>query len=355
MKRKTLAIRFSILLTAFMLLTQHTVAAPHDDPASGIEFASLQAGKIVVANRASGDISIINVETDQVLSNISLPGPAAEPMYVVYTQAGNRVFVGDRANNQVVAFDADDFSVEGTVSVGAGVFHMWANPQGNQLWVNNDIDNTASVINPWTLNVIKTVPMPADLVSLGGKPHDVVLDTRSAYVTMVGLAGDDYVVKFSQRTFEEIARTPVGKDPHVSLTLRNQLLYVPSQGGNAVFALNRKTMQPVTDIPVPGAHGAGMTRKGKTFYTTNLPGAGVDGLVTIDTRTNSVVGTPVNTPYPVPHNIALTPNGRKLYVTHSGAAANNVSVYTTDKQDVIPILFSDVTVGFNPFGLSFVP
>ncbi len=315
------------------------------------------AGKIVVANRASGTISIINTLTDQVADTITLPGTNPEPMYVVYTRLGNRVFVGDRANNQVVVFDADDFSVVDEVPAGNGIFHMWADPQNSQLWVNNDIDNTATVIDPLNLQVITTVPMPADIVSDGGKPHDVVLDTRFAYISMIGVAGpNDYIVKYSRGTFAEVDQQPVGKDPHVSLTLRNQLLYVPTQNANEVLVLSRETLDEVTSIAVPNAHGAGMTRNGKTFYTTNIANGGVDGLFTIDIRTNTVTGNPVDTtPYPTPHNIALTPNGNKIYVTHSGATADTVTVYTTTSQDPMPVFKTAVTVDLNPFGLAFVP
>ncbi len=314
------------------------------------------AGKIVVANRASGTISIINTLTDQVADTITLPGTNPEPMYVVYTHLGNRVFVGDRANNHVVVFDANDFSVEDMVPAGNGIFHMWADPQNSQLWVNNDIDKTATVIDPLNLDVITTVPMPTDIVNDGGKPHDVVLDTRFAYISMIGVIGpNDYIVKFSRRTFAEVDQEPVGKDPHVSLTLRNQLLYVPTQGANEVRVLNRGSLDEVTSIPIPNAHGAGMTRNGKTFYTTNIANGGVDGLLTIDTQTNMVIGDPVHTPFPVPHNIALTPNGTKLYVTHSGATADMVTVYTATSQNPMPVLKTAVTVGINPFGLAFVP
>ncbi len=314
------------------------------------------AGKMVVANRNSGTISIINTNTDQVVDTITLPDTNPEPMYVVYTHVTHRVFVGDRSNNQVVVYDADDFSVEDTVPTGNGVFHMWADPQNSQLWVINDADKTATVIDPTTLQVLTTVPMPTDLVTDGGKPHDVVLDTQFAYVTMIGLVGgNDYVVKFSRRTFQEVDRLPVGKDTHVSLTLRNHLLYVPTQQANEVLVLNRRTLEEVTSIPVPGAHGAGMARNGKTFYITNISGGGTNGLFAINTKTNTLVPNPTDTPNPVPHNIALTPNGQKIYVTHSGATADTVTVYTATKQDPVPLYKDTIIVETNPFGLAFVP
>ncbi len=355
MKRSSLPLVLALLILAL-------IAVPF---AAGPAYAAGERpsnGKIVVANRNSGSISVIDARAGELIDTFPLPQGLddnfPEPMYVVYTRAGDQVFVGDRANNRVVSFDADDFSVIGTVPTGAGVFHMWADDRGRQLWVNNDIDNTTTVIDPRTLSVLATVPTPADLVAMGGKPHDVILDPqgRLAFITVLGLAGEnDYVVQFSTDTFMETGRAAVGKDPHLSLTGRNDLLYVPSQGNNAVYILNRYTMEQVKVLDIPGAHGAGMTNSGKYFYTTNLPGGGADAIFTIETKNNTIVGDPVDSPYAVPHNIALTPFPDKLYLTHSGATSDKVTYYEVRGNDPTPVLAGEVTVGLNPFGLSYVP
>ena len=352
---------------------QESQDPPESQPAreteEALKFPGLSApkGKIVIANRASGMISVIDVASDQVIGTYALPAAdkMPEPMYVVYSRG--RVFVGDRTNNRVAVFNPRTFAVETTVPAGAGVWHMWADPFDRQLWVANDIDKTCTVIDPLTLQVLATVSMPAGLVAAGGKPHDVILDPNTgefAYVSLIGVTGAaDYVVKYSTRTFQEVGRVAVGKDPHLSLTPRNNLLYVPCQGSNVVTVLSRGTLTPVTSISIPGAHGAGMTSDGETFYTTNFPGGGNDGLWTIDTVSNTVVGAPLDTPFPGPHNIALTPsrgaffpNGggaRKLYLTHSGATANQVTVYKLNGD--MPVYYKEIKVGFNPFGLAFVP
>jgi YVTN family beta-propeller protein len=321
--------------------------------------AARASGRVVIANRASGSISVIDANTDAVVATVDLPmgDSAPEPMYVVHTPRKNRVFVGDRANNRVVAFDARTFEVDGMAAAGSGVFHMWADPQGHQLWVNNDIDNTTSVIDPGTLSVLATVATPADLVALGGRPHDVIVDPQGnfAYVSVLGIDGDeDYVVQFDTGSFEEIGRAAVGQDPHVSLARQHDQLYVPCQNSNVVVVLNRFTMEEITRIDAPGAHGAGMSANGNVFYTANLSGGGTDALWAIDTRTNDVIGMPSDSPFPVPHNLALNPNGKKLYVTHSGGTADKVTVYEMTRRDPVPVLVAEVTVGFNPFGLAYV-
>ena len=328
--------------------------------ATGLAFGADRhtAGKIVVANRVSGTLSIIAADTDQVIETIELPADnnPPEPMYVVYVSQYHRIFVGDRANQRIVVFDADDLSPIDTVPAGQGVWHMWAHHWGKQLWVTNDIDNTATVINTKTLRVITTVPMPADLVALGGKPHDVILDHAAAYITMVNVSGaNDYVVKFDRTTFLEVARAAVGKDPHVTLTRKNDQLYVASQNSHIVQVLNRRDLTEITSITVPGAHGVWITHSGTTLYVTNLPGGGTDGLFTIDLATYTVIGDAVDTAFPGPHNLVATGDGRKLYMTHSGATANQVTVYTIDKRAPVPVPLGAITVELNPFGLAFVP
>ena len=346
--------RFSVRLLVALTAAISLLLAP---TASIGAQAGNGSGQVVVADRASGTISVIDAGDDQLFGTYSLPvgDNSPEPMYVTYVKAGNHVFVGDRANNRVVVFGADDYSVVATIPAGAGVFHQWADPHGRQLWVNNDIDNTATVIDPEGLTVLGTAAMPADLVAAGYKPHDVVLDPkgRFAYLTMVGGAVNDWLVQFDTATLTEVNRAQVGLDPHVSLSQRDNLIFVPAQNSNVVMVLNRNTLALVAQVAVPGAHGAAMTHNGKVFYATNLPGGGVDGLFAIDTKTNTVIGS-ADTPFAVPHNVVVTRND-KLFVTHSGATADKVTIYNVTTSDPVPELRGEVTVGLNPFGIAYVP
>ena len=348
------------LLTPLLLVGCDTQNNEEEQLASETPFAAdarVPDGHVVVANRASGTISVIDARNETVAATIPLPQaedePLPEPMYVVFDATSDRVFVGDRANSRVVAFDARTFAVEGTVPAG-GIFHMWADPRGRQLWVTDDVNLAMTVIDPQTLTVLTTIPVT------GGTPHDVFVDNRAhfAYVTLFVTDGADQVIQFSAESFAELARTDVGEDPHVSLTAGNRWLYVPCQNSNAVYVLDRASLAQHTILDVPGAHGAGMRSDGKFFYTTNLTGGGTDGLFAIDTRTNRVVGsldTPPGNPIATPHNIALNPSGRKLFVTHSGATAHQVSIYTLAEPTLELGASAVVEVGLNPFGLAYVP
>ena len=107
---------------------------------------------VVVANRFSGSISFIDAISDQVLETLSIAG--SQLMYIVYAPAHDRLYVGDRSQNKVHVIDPASRTLESSIDVGNGVFHMWAGGNGDQLWVNNDIDQTTSVIDLNTNRVI---------------------------------------------------------------------------------------------------------------------------------------------------------------------------------------------------------
>ena len=56
----------------------------------------------------------------------------------------------------------------------------------------------------------------------------------------------------------------------------------------------------------------------------------------------------------MPHNIVLTPDSQKLFVTHSGPGTQ-VTIYTVAPDVPVPVYAGEVTVGLNPFGLAYVP
>jgi DNA-binding beta-propeller fold protein YncE len=340
-----------MLLAGLAVLAGLMLAAPVSASVIGAD------GGVVVANRGAGSISVIDVETSGV-TNFDLPnaGSTPEPMYVVYSPNNDTVFVGDRANNQVVAFDAQTFDVVDTIPTGAGVFHMWGEPSTGQLWVNNDVDKTVTVIDMDTFGVETTFATPTDLNDLGGKPHDVILDPNQpyGYVSMIGVSGgNDYVVQYDTATYMEINRLPVGGDPHLSLSPNHDRLYVPTQDTDEVVVVDRATLAPLDTIDVPNAHGATHSADGSIFYTTNIADGGADGLVVIDTTTDTVLAT-LSTPFGVPHNLALSPDEHLIYITHSGGGSDQVSIVDVSDPSN-PMYLTSVTAGTNPFGIATVP
>lgn len=335
-------------------------------------------GRIIVANRTSGTLSIIDEASGKLLKNVTVAGKYArppEPMYVNYVASLNRLLVNDRSNNQIIALDADTYRLINTAPIDAGAFHMWTDGKGKQTWAVNDVKKSLTIINPKTMKVLKTLNVPAadDKDFASGKPHDVLLDKQGkyAFVTIVGVGGatdHDFVVQYSTKTFKEIARQAVGKDPHVGILNNGKLLFAPTQNANKVYVFDpAKKLAKVAEIPVPGAHGAAWTPDNKFFYTSNLPAASdaegnKDALWALDTQKLEVVA---SSPFPdVPllkaaHNITINGKGSKLYLTHSGHedgdSTGDVSIYNISADHPMPMLQDIVSVGINPFGITYVP
>lgn len=331
----------SLIAAASLALPLAVVAAPgsgvsadgyHDDDA------------IVVANRGSGDVSVIDADTLDV-TTFDLPGDA-EPMYVSHDGRRGRVLVGDRASSSIVALDDETFEVVGTVAVGDGVFHQWLDPNRRQLWVVGDTSQTVTVVDAGRLEVLSMIDIPADLVARGGKPHDVFVKGRFAFVSMLGLDdGSGVVLRYSTRTFEETGRIATGADPH--LYVRGGTLYVASQGASTVTSYRTATLDERDRTEVPNAHGIWVTRR-REVLVTNIAAGGTDAVWDLDRRLR--VDDVVDTVVPTPHN--LVEFDGHVYVTHSGATADQVSVIHHDRRG-----FGDsttVTVGTNPFGLALI-
>ncbi len=338
-----------LLLILAIALSSCSKDAMVSPAADDIELKKSTKERVVIANRTSGDISVIDAANNAVLGTYAMPDNG-EPMYVVHVPQAKAVFVGDRANDRVVAFDEDTYSVIATIPAGAGVFHMWKSANGRQLWVNNDVDNTTTVINAVSMQVKANAATPADLVSMGGKPHDVFVDPNKkyAYVSVLGLVGsNDYIVKYNTNKYQEVDRVAVGKDPHLFADDVNNLLYVPCQGSDSVYVIDRSSMEVVDRWYLDNAHGIFMPGSGDYVYAADIANS---RLATFETASGSMIGAPVPAPFPLAHNLTINNAEDKLFVTHSGGAADQLSIYTLSPA---PTFSTSVRVGTNPFGLAY--
>ena len=296
---------------------------------------------VAVANRGDGSVSFIDAMSDNVVGTLSIAG--SEPMYVVYVEARDKVYVGDRAQSKVHVINPATREVEGSIDVGNGVFHMWAGGNGDQLWVNNDIDETTSVIDLNTHTVIETI-------SIGAKPHDVFVteDGSRAYISVFQPGEDaDQVFMYSTSTLQKTGEQDVGRDPHLYHLFRKDKLYVPCQSGQ-VYALDGSDLSIISEMEFPGAHGIYGTLNQNTLFVTNLPGAQI---FSINAIKDEQIGEPASSD-PIPHNIVVNKKASKLFVTHSGGAANTLSVFDIGPHEELTYS-TTVTIGANPFGLAY--
>lgn len=297
--------------------------------------------KVVVANRGAGSISFIDASSNQV-STLAISG--SEPMYVVYVPTKDKIFVGDRAGKKIHIINPQTKAVESSITVGNGVFHMWVDGMGKQLWVSNDIDNTISVIDLNTNTVVKTI-------NVGMKPHDVFLskDATKAYVSVFNAdaAMPDKVYMYSTSDYSKTGEASVGKDPHLYHLPTSNKLFVACQSGQ-VYALNGSNLSVISNNAFTGAHGIFPSPDNNTVFVTNITG---QQLYSINATTGMQNGMPLMALSATPHNIVVNEDGNKMFVTHSGGAATAVSTYTISGTNLTA--GTTITAGTNPFGLAY--
>ena len=297
---------------------------------------------VVVANRGAGSISFIDANTNIVTN--TLPIADSAPMYIVYVPSKDKVYVGDRTANKVHVINPETKLIETSVTVGNGVFHMWADGLGNQLWVNNDVDNTISVIDLTTNTVVKTI-------NVGMKPHDIFLtdDATKAYVSVINtdVAMPDKIFMYSTSNFTKTAEVNVGKDPHVFHLSNTNKLFVPCQSGE-IYTLNGDDLNVTSNNPFIGAHGIFSSPDESTVFVTNISGA---QLYSVNASNNAQNGTPLASLSATPHNITINKAGNKMFVTHSGGTATSVTTYVINAGSLTA--GTTITTGTNPFGLTY--
>ncbi|MDJ0799574.1 MAG: hypothetical protein QNJ51_22620 [Calothrix sp. MO_167.B12] len=311
--------------------------------------------RIAVANRGTNTLTLIDVKTERTIDILLEEG--SEPMYAQNPFFTDEIWLGDRKNNRILVYDALRLRRKAEIPTGEGVFHMWSNGDLGQMWVVNDIDKTMTVIGVKKKKVLATVPIPADLAD-NFKPHDVTATSDSAIVSLLDTDGSNqgWLIKYDGETFQESGRVKVGGDPHLfHWGFPNSLLYVATQADGKVLRMNPSTLKVLDQLSIEGAHGIWADESETNLYVTDITSTtGDNSIYTIDLASFTLVpGTPADAPLPFPHNVMISLDKKKLFVTHS-RESEFTSIYDLDRNGIPKNAPRTVKTGATPFGIMLV-
>jgi len=306
-----------------------------------------KANHFLVANRGSGTVSIFNDPEQDPIVELSLPGEGAQPTYLAYSNKNKSFYVGDFANSKVYYYDSKKFSLQGEIEIEQGAFHMWINDKIAQLWVNNIVSKTSSVIDLNSNEVIMTLGLPTtEIPSLteNAVQHDVVLsdDGSSAFVTVLDGPDKSYIVMYDTKSLQYQNHIEVGGDAHLLPVGKN--LFIPTQNANEIVVASISDLSIIKRIPYPSAHG--ITASNKYVFVTGISD---NKIGVIDSKKLGLVSE-ITTEFNVPHNVAVSNNGKKLFLAHSGGSATKSVFYNVSAQGALEKI-SDYDTGLNPFGV----
>jgi YVTN family beta-propeller protein len=210
---------------------------------------------------------------------------------------------------------------------------------GAKAYVGNFKDNTISVIDVELKRVTATIPVPPG-------PHGIVItpDNRWVYVASDGASTVSVIDAATDKLVENIE---VGKNPHgVAVTPDGRFVLVGVYDTDSVVLIDTASRKLAGSIPVGKPHNIAIHPNGRVVYVgSQTPGK--FSLAIIDLTQRKITGTvPLEK---TPRGLEFRPNGKYLYITQAGLE----SVAVVDPAD--NKIVSEISVGVSPHYANFTP
>jgi YVTN family beta-propeller protein len=250
-----------------------------------------------------------------------LAGLASTLALPVSLQAqGYRLYVDNSNDQGVSVIDLNSLKVVDDIKIGALQIHGLAlRPDGKTLFVTVESDHTLRIVDTVTGETKATI-------KLTGRPNECAVTPDGRYVAVPIRDGDSVnIVDVMQQKVVKVL--PI-KEPHNAVsTASNRYLFVSSMGSNAVNVIDLKTMSFSSVIPVGGRpRPYVISSDGKTMYVAVSYLHGFDVVNIADKKVLERVEMPARhsgpprsrkfeTPDTLTHGLALTPDGKELWVT----------------------------------------
>ncbi|MFK8079597.1 MAG: PQQ-dependent catabolism-associated beta-propeller protein [Granulosicoccus sp.] len=200
---------------------------------------------------------------------------------------------------------------------------------GYTIYVSNEKDNTISVIDGESLEVVETI-------DVGQRPRGIVLSNDGKLLYMC-TSDDNHVEVMDVETKEILHTLPSGPDPELmALSPDGRYLYIANEDDNLVTVVDVEERLKVTEIPVGiEPEGIGLSPDGKwlvnTSETTNM--AHFIDTETLEIEANVLVDTR-------PRVAQFTSDGSEVWV--SAEIGGTVAVIDTDTKEIKTRITFDV-------------
>ncbi|PYY11815.1 MAG: hypothetical protein DMG69_03040 [Acidobacteria bacterium] len=229
-----------------------------------------------------------------------------------------RLYVGSSRGDDASIVDMNSFKVVGDIKAGERVHGVCADASGLRLFLTVESDHTLRIVDTATQATVGEV-------KLGGRPNQCAVTPNGKLVVVPIRDGDSVeIVDVAQ---QKILRSLPIKEPHNALnTGSNRYVYVSSMGSNEVDLIDLEKLEFAAHIPVGGRpRPYVISPDGKTMYVAL---ANLHGFTIVDIPSQKVLDRVVmpsehpnlrplkfETQDTYTHGLALTPDGRELWVS----------------------------------------
>ena len=201
----------------------------------------------VVVNMQAGSVSIVDLDTQAVLSSIPV---GWVPKETAIDTALNQAVISNNHDNTISIIDLNSHQVITTLPVGKGPEGIAVNPFTHLALTANRKDNSVSVIDLTTYRIVRTI-------STGKEPVNIAIDPEFNLALIVN--EKDYTVSvIDLDTYHVTGLIPVGKKPGViDINPETHLAVVANEKDDSITVIDLKSWASHV-IPV-GKHPVGVT------------------------------------------------------------------------------------------------
>lgn len=272
------------------------------------------------------------------LATSGLANPPASTKVYVTNSEGDDISVIDLATRQVTA----------DIQVGERVHGVCAPADGRTIFTTIESEDNLKVIDTATNKVV-------DTIALTGRPNQCASTPDGHYVG-VPIRDKNSVDIVNMKLQKVVIVLPV-RIPHNCYDDGNERMFVSSMGDDEIDLIDLSRMEYVEKIPVGGVpRPYAVSKDGKTLYSAltdlhgfvivSVPGRKAVERVTLPPAPPSACALEPHTPT---HGIALSPDGKNLWVT--SLADGGVYIYNVATRQIS----TEVHVGKCPNWITFTP
>jgi len=286
-----------------------------------------------------GLISVINVATNKVISNIT---PPHDPFCVCISPDGSKAYIGcSDGSSTVTVINTITNTIMSTIHVSSSgeSTGITVSPDGNTLYVANYVDGTVSAVNIATGAVT--------VIHVGPNPYAIAITPDGSKV-YVGYTYGNYISVINTATNTVAANITVGTSPtDVVVSPDGSKVYVPVSSTNSIAVIDPATNNVIKTISI-GATPVVMVLSpdGSTAYVATISTSSYpypSSVLVVNMATDKVIATmPVGA---ASNGISITPDGSFVYVVNT--ETNDVAVINTLTNKVV----TKVNVGNSPISL----
>lgn len=307
--------------------------------------------RIYIANGGSDNVSVIDGSTNQVIDTVTV---GDSPSGIGVNSTTNRIYVANSVSNNVSVIDGSTNQVIDTISVGDHPHGSEINPTTNCIYVSNYNSRNISVIDGSTNQVIDTIPISnRETVCCGIADVGIntitnriyVLDSNSLSVKVIN--GEDNSV------IDIIRITDVSgfSGSRIEVNSSENRIYVSIKVGASccntanIRVIDGKTNKVIGKVAVgDNPSDIGINSTTNRIYVSDRSRHSV---LVIDGETNENIDT--ITIQEFPGEIGINPIINHIYVANE--ISNNISVINGETNQVI----DSITVGLEPQGIGINP